>query len=45
MIGKFKDYYKKKAGASKSPMNTDGPLADDVEGYLNSELLISPGPI
>lgn len=43
MIGKFKDYYKKKAG--KSPTNVDGAMADDVEGYLNSELMISPGPI
>lgn len=43
MIGKFKDYYKKKT--SKSPTKADGPGADDVDDYLNSELMISPAAV
>lgn len=41
MLGKFKDYYKKKT-KSTSPTKVGGPAADDVEDYLNSELMISP---
>ena len=45
MLGKFKDYYNKKT-KSTSPTKFGGPGANDVndvDDYLNSELMISPG--